>query len=91
MQIALQTPKRLDFSAFPSDVWCRTGGIVILDKEVDYILAKWLLVNIEHDGLLTFDEMRTAWQSIARHYNSPFIELEDFNETIGNGVVVSEK
>ena len=33
----------------------------MLEKEVDYRLAKWLLLNMEKDGIITSDELRLAW------------------------------
>ena len=33
-------------------------------NEVDYRLAKWLLLNMEKDGIITEDEMHIAWMNI---------------------------
>ena len=37
-------------------------------NEVDYRLAKWLLLNMAKDGIITEDEMHIAWMNIAGHY-----------------------
>ena len=34
-------------------------------NEVDYRLAKWLLLNMAKDGIITEDEMHIAWMNIA--------------------------
>ncbi|MCD8375591.1 MAG: hypothetical protein LUD69_01450 [Oscillospiraceae bacterium] len=57
-------------------------------KEVNYRLAKWLLLNMEKDGVISSDEMRLAWDKIAEYYAPPFLEVEDFNGIIGDGVTV---
>lgn len=36
----------------------------MFEKEVDYRLAKWLLLNMEKDGIITADELRLAWINI---------------------------
>lgn len=45
----------------------------MFEKEVDYRLAKWLLLNMEKDGIITVDELRLAWINIAGHYEPPFL------------------
>ena len=45
--------------------------------EVNYRLAKWVLLNLEHDGVLSSCEVRLALIKIAEQYNPPFFELED--------------
>lgn len=32
----------------------------MFEKEVDYRLAKWLLLNMEMDGIIMADELRLA-------------------------------
>ena len=49
--------------------------------EVNYRLAKWVLLNMEHDGVLSSDEVRLVLVKIAKQYNPPFFELEE----LGNG------
>ena len=44
----------------------------MFEKEVDYRLAKWLLLNMEKDGIITADALRLAWINIAGHYEPPF-------------------
>ena len=63
----------------------------MLEKEVDYRLAKWLLVNMEKDGILTSEEMHLAWLNIAGHYKPPFLEVEDLTGNIGDGVTVDDR
>ena len=45
--------------------------------EVNYRLAKWVLLNMEHDGVLSSDEVRLVLVKIAEQYNPPFFELEE--------------
>ena len=49
--------------------------------EVNYRLAKWVLLNLEHDGVLSSCEVRLALIKIAEQYNPPSFELEE----LGNG------
>lgn len=63
----------------------------MLEKEVDYRLAKWLLVNMEKDGIITSEEMHLAWLNIAGHYEPPFLEVEDLTGNIGDGVTVDDR
>lgn len=49
--------------------------------EVNYRLAKWVLLNMEHDGVLSSAEVRLALVKIAEQYKPPFFELEE----LGNG------
>ena len=60
----------------------------MFEKEVDYRLAKWLLLNMEKDGIITVDELRLAWINIAGHYEPPFLEVENLDGKIGDGVIV---
>ena len=63
----------------------------MLEKEVDYRLAKWQLVNMEKDGIITSEEMHLAWLNIAGHYEPPFLEVEDLTGNIGDGVTVDDR
>lgn len=49
--------------------------------EVNYRLAKWVLLNMEHDGVLSSAEVRLALVKIAEQYKPPFFELKE----LGNG------
>lgn len=60
-------------------------------NEVDYRLAKWLLLNMEKDGIITEDEMHIAWMNIAGYYEPPFLEVENLDGTIGDGVIVDAR
>ena len=60
----------------------------MFEKEVDYRLAKWLLLNMEKDGIITADELRLAWINIAEHYEPPFLEVDVVGGAIGDGVTV---
>ena len=55
----------------------------MLEKEVDYRLAKWLLLNMEKDGVISSKEMQLALDKIAEYYVPPFLEVDDLNGTIG--------
>lgn len=61
----------------------------VFDKEVDYRLAKWILAGMLQDGIIGEIEMRKAWKVMAEHYNPPFLEIEDYDRKIGDGVIVS--
>lgn len=60
-------------------------------NEVDYRLAKWLLLNMAKDGGITDAELHLAWRNIASIYEPPFLEVEDLDEEIGDGVIVDER
>lgn len=63
----------------------------MFEKEVDYRLAKWLLLNMEKDGVITPDELHLAWINIAGHYEPPFLEVENLDGSIGDGVIVDAR
>ncbi len=63
----------------------------MFEKEVDYRLAKWLLLNMEKDGVITADELRLAWIDIAGNYEPPFLEVENLDGKIGEGVIVDAR
>lgn len=60
-------------------------------NEVDYRLAKWLLLNMAKDGVITDAELHLAWRNIASFYEPPFLEVENLDEEIGDGVIVDER
>lgn len=62
----------------------------MFETEVDYRLAKWLLANMKHDGVISDAEMQTAWEKIAEHYNPPFLEIDTVGGEIGDGVTVGK-
>lgn len=63
----------------------------MLKREINYRLAKLILVNMKADGIISDEEMQTVWKLIAEKYKSPFLELEVFGDEIGDGVIVDEK
>ncbi|MCD7801893.1 MAG: hypothetical protein LUH09_03160 [Clostridiales bacterium] len=63
----------------------------MFEKEVDYRLAKWLLLNMEKDGVISSKEMRLALDKIAEFYVPPFLEVENLSGNIGDGVTVNGK
>lgn len=63
----------------------------MFEKEVDYRLAKWVLLNMEKDGVITLDELHLAWMNIATHYAPPFLEVENMNGMIGDGAIVDDR
>jgi len=63
----------------------------VLKREVNYRLAKFILANMKADGIISDEEMQTAWKQIAEKYNPPFLELEVIDGEIGDGVIVDEK
>lgn len=40
----------------------------MFEKEVDYRLAKWVILNMEKDGVITPDELHLACLNIAAYY-----------------------
>ena len=63
----------------------------MFEKEVDYRLAKWVILNMEKDGVITSDELDLAWMNIAEYYDPPFLELENMDEMIGDGVIIDAR
>jgi len=59
-------------------------------SEVDYRLAKWMLINLYHQESITEEELRRAWKAVAEIYQSPFLEVEHMEEEFGSVVMVSE-
>ena len=60
----------------------------MFEKEVGYRLAKWILLNMAKDGFITADELRLAWIKLAGYYEPPFLEVENLEGSIGDGVIV---
>ncbi len=63
----------------------------MLKNEVDYRLAKWLLLNLQAGGLLTDNELRFALGKIAEYYIPPFLSIENLDGQLGDGVIVDER
>lgn len=63
----------------------------MFEKEVDYRLAKWVILNMEKDGVITSDELRLVWMNIAEHYTPSFLEVENMDGMIGDGVIVDDR
>lgn len=60
------------------------------ENEVDYRLAKMLLANMSHDGILTEQKKDKLWQAILGYYNPPFKSIEEVGGDIGEGFRLSE-
>ena len=60
----------------------------MFEKEAGYRLAKWIILNMEKDGCITADELRLAWINLAGYYEPPFLEVENLEGSIGDGVIV---
>ena len=60
----------------------------MFEKEAGYRLAKWIILNMEKDGFITADELRLAWINLAGYYEPPFLEVENLEGSIGDGVIV---
>jgi hypothetical protein len=43
---------------------------------------------MEKDGIITPDELHLAWLNIAGHYEPTFLEVENLDGAIGDGVIV---
>lgn len=63
----------------------------MLEKEVDYRLAKCVLAEMLQDGIISKREMQRAWKKIAKQYKPPFLELDTVGGIIGDGVLVHER
>lgn len=63
----------------------------MLTKEVDYRVCKWLLGNLERDGVLSPDETRFALEKLQEHFEPPFLEVDVAGGEIGDGVTVNER
>lgn len=63
----------------------------MFEKEVDYRLAKWVILNMKKDGVLMSDELRLVWMNIATHYAPPFLEGENMDGMIGDGGIVDDQ
>ena len=53
------------------------GGFQVFENEVNYRLAKWVLLNMAHEGVISDEEMRLALINIVGVYEPPFFELEE--------------
>ena len=40
-----------------------------IEAETEYRLAKWIIMNLEHDGLVTGEEARLAILKLLEHYH----------------------
>ena len=61
----------LDLIEEASDRWSyfqRKGALTMFEQEVDYRLAKWLLADIAHQGVITHSEMLKAWEELLAYY-----------------------
>ena len=61
----------------------------MLTKEVDYRVCKWLLGNLERDGVLSPDETRLALEKLQEHFEPPFLEVGVAGGKVGDGVTVN--
>lgn len=66
-------------------------GLQLFETEVEYRLAKWILAGMLQDGIISDSEMHEAWVKIVERYNPPFLELEDYDRKIGDGVIVNDR
>ena len=60
----------------------------MFETEVEYRLAKWLIAGMKQDGIISDSEMQEAWKQIAERYQPPFLEVENMDGVIGDGVIV---
>lgn len=63
----------------------------MFEKEVGDRLAKWILLNMEKDGFITADELRLAWINLTGYYEPSFLEVENLEGSIGDGVIVDDR
>ena len=63
----------------------------MFENEVNYRLAKWLLANLKAEEIISDGEMHKALEKVAEYYNPPFLEVENMDSTIGDGVIVDER
>ena len=55
------------------------------NAEINYRLAKWLICNLQDNGLIDKDEVIVVWQKLIEHYQPPFKCVEVVDGTIGDG------
>jgi hypothetical protein len=55
------------------------------NAEINYRLAKWLICNLQHEGLLNKGEVIVIWEKLIEHYQSPFKCVEVIDGNIGDG------
>lgn len=63
----------------------------MLKKEIKYRLCRFLLTNLQGDGLLTADEVVKINKQLLERINPPFRSVENIDDKIGDGVKVIER
>lgn len=63
----------------------------LLTKEVEYRVCKWLLANLERDGVIDSGETQLALKKLQEHFEPPFLEVDVADGEIGDGVNVIER
>lgn len=63
----------------------------MLENEVDYRLAKWVIACMKHDGIICKTEMGDVLKGVAEYFTPPFLEVEAVSDEIGDGVMVGER
>ncbi len=58
-------------------------------REVDYRLAKWLLLNLQKDEILNSEQVPLALNAVAEYYTPPFLCVENLKGPIGDGAIVT--
>lgn len=54
-------------------------------KEVDYRLAKWILVGLEENNLITGAEAEAVWQKLIDEFDPPMKSIETVGEKLPEG------
>ena len=63
----------------------------MLTKEISYRVCKWLLANMERDGVLDSDETQLALEKLKEHFEPPFLVVDVQDREIGDGEEVNER
>ena len=55
------------------------------NAEINYRLAKWLICNLQDNGLIDKDEVIVVWQKLIERYQPPFKCVVVVDGNIGDG------
>ncbi|MCP1638569.1 argininosuccinate lyase [Streptococcus gallinaceus] len=62
----------------------------MFENEVNYRLAKFLVIQLYHQGLITQSESKKILKELLKWYNPEFQSVEVLEEKLGDGVYVGK-
>ena len=62
----------------------------MFENEVNYRLAKFVVVQLYHQGLLTRVEVKRVIKELMKWYNPEFKSVEVLDEKLGDGIYVGK-